>query len=298
MGRGPRCRYSEVVSPDQLRSMGSVNSTPVPETTAGPITKVMEMDSAKFALHRPEFLDSLIRGEDKIASIMRGSALRLKAGAPLIRAGTEHPHVYRLVSGWMGRTRLLADGRNQFILIFLPGDIFAIKSMFISRHPDSVRAISDVVLERVHYKSLYDVYVRDSDVATRCTWQVMEEERRLHSWVVGLGQGSAEERVALLFVDFRGRLITAGVASEDSLIYEMPLTQGELADHLGITAVHVNRVLKEFRDRGIMTVRDGRVTIGNFELLAQRAAPLLDIYELYDPAYAGRLKIRVGGSPK
>jgi CRP-like cAMP-binding protein len=297
MGGGPRCRNSEVIAETSI-DMKTLISTPVLETSARPIAKVMQMDSAKFALHRPEFLDSLIRGEDKIASIMRGSALRLKAGAPLIRAGTEHPYVYRLVSGWMGRTRLLADGRNQFILIFLPGDFFAVKSMFISRHPDSVRAISDVVVERVHYKSLHDVYVRDSDVATRCTWQVMEEERRLHSWVVGLGQGSAEERVALLFMDFRGRLITAGVVSEQSVIYDMPLTQGELADHLGITPVHVNRVLKEFRDRGIMTVRDGRVRIENFGLLAQRAAPLLDIYELNDPAYAGRLKLSAGGSPK
>jgi CRP/FNR family transcriptional regulator, anaerobic regulatory protein len=253
------------------------------------------MDSAKFALHRPEFLDSLLRGEEKIASVMQGSALNLKAGAPIIRAGAEHPYVYRLLSGWAGRTRLLADGRNQFILIFLPGDIFAVKSMFISRHPDSVRAISDAVVERVHYKSLHNVYVRDSDVATRCTWQVMEEERRLHSWVVGLGQGSAEERVALLFMDFRGRLINAGVTSEDSVIYDMPLTQGELADHLGITAVHVNRVLKEFRDSGIMTVRDGRVSIGNLQLLAQRAAPLLDVYELHDPAYAGHLELSTDG---
>src|SRR6202012_1813901 len=138
---------------------------------------------------------------------------------------------------------------------------------------------------------LHKAYVEDRDVATRCIWQVMEEERRLHSWVVGLGQGNAEERIALLLMDFRGRLISAGLLPETSLVYEMPLTQGQLADHLGITAVHVNRVLKEFRDSGIMTVRDGRVRIGDFELLAQRAAPLLDIYELNDKAYAGCLEL-------
>src|SRR5882757_335542 len=219
------------------------------------------MDSTKFALHRPEFLEPLMRGEEKIASIMRGSAFELSAGAILVEGGTEHSYVYRLLSGWVCRNRLLADGRNQFILIFLPGDLFAVKSMFITRHPDSIQAISNVVAERVHYGTLHDAYVRDSDIATRCTWQVMEEERRLHSWVVGLGQGSAEERLALLLMDFRGRLISAGVLSDASLDYEMPLTQGQLADHLGITAVHVNRVLKEFRDNRIVTVRDGYVSI-------------------------------------
>lgn len=256
------------------------------------------MDPAKFALHRPEFLDALMRGEEKIATIMRGSAYNLEAGAPLIQAGTAHPYIYRLISGWVCRTRLLDDGRNQFILIFLPGDLFGIKSMFISRHPDSVRAISDAVLERVHYKTLHNAYIRDSDVATRCTWQVMEEERRLHSWVVGLGQGSAEERVALLLMDFRGRLVTAGVLAEDSLVYDMPLTQGELADHLGLTAVHVNRVLKEFRDSGIVTVRDRHVNIANLAVLAQRAAPLLDVYERTDPAYAGHVRLRGGNELK
>jgi CRP-like cAMP-binding protein len=220
-----------------------------------------------------------MRGESKIASLMHGSAFTMAAGSTLIEAGTEHAFVYRLVSGWACRTRLLADGRNQFILIFLPGDFFAVKSMFVTRHPDSVQAISDIVAERVHYKTLHEAYVTDGDVATRCIWQVMEEERRLHSWVVGLGQGSAEERLALLLMDFRGRLISSGVVEASSRVYEMPLTQSQLADHLGITAVHVNRVLKEFRDNKILTVRDGQVTINDLDRLTKRAAPLLDAHE-------------------
>jgi CRP/FNR family transcriptional regulator, anaerobic regulatory protein len=245
------------------------------------------MDAAKFVLHRPEYLDSLLRGEEKIASIMRGSVFNLTAGATLIQGGTDHHYVYRLISGWVCRTRSLADGRTQLILIFLPGDLFGIKSMFITRHTDSVRAISHVVAERVHYKILHEAYVEDRDVASRCIWQVMEEERRLHSWVVGLGQGDAEERIALLLMDFRGRLIAAGLLPEASLVYEMPLTQVQLADHLGITAVHVNRVLKQFRDSGIVTVRDGHVRITNLNLLAHRASRLLDAYERYDVAYVG-----------
>jgi len=244
-------------------------------------------DSAKFALHRPEFLAPLMRGEDKIASVMRGGSFTLRPGATLIEAGTEHSFVYRLISGWAGRTRLLPDGRNQFILIFLPGDLFAVKSMFLTRHVDSVQAVSDIVAERVHYKTLHEAYVTDSDIATRCIWQVMEEERRLHSWVVGLGQGSAEERLALLLMDFKGRLISAGVIDSSALVYEMPLTQSQLADHLGITAVHVNRVLKEFRDSKILTVRDGQVTINDLDRLTERAAPLLDSYERTDAAYVG-----------
>jgi CRP/FNR family transcriptional regulator, anaerobic regulatory protein len=184
--------------------------------------------------------------------------------------------------------RLLPDGRNQFILIYLPGDLFAVKSMFWTRHTDAVVAITELHAERLDYRKLYSAYVADSDIAMRCFWQVMEEERRLHSWVACLGQGSAEERVALLLTDFRGRLILSKSIASDSLSYSMPLTQIQLADHLGITAVHVSRVLKDFRDRGVVTLSDGRVKIANLDMLAQCALPLLDAYERVNPAYIGK----------
>jgi CRP/FNR family transcriptional regulator len=241
----------------------------------------------RFALHRPERLQSLVRGEEKVTALMRGARVERSAGRALTEGGSDHPYVYRLVRGWAGRSRMLPDGRNQFILIFLPNDLFGIKSMFVNRQVDSIRAISDIVVERVHYTALHEVYVRDSDVASRCTWQVIEEERRLHSWVVGLGQGSADERLALLLLDFKGRLTSSGALREPALEYEMPLTQTQLGDHLGITAVHMNRVLKEFRDSGIVTVRSGRVQIQDLDSLVKRAAALLDVYERSQRAYVG-----------
>jgi CRP/FNR family transcriptional regulator, anaerobic regulatory protein len=244
-------------------------------------------DSARFALHRPEFLGALVRGEDKIAALAKESSITIPARATLVEANTDHQFVYRLLKGWAGRTRSLPDGRNQFILIYLPGDLFAVKSMFLTRHTDAIVAITELYAERIDYRKLHNAYIADSDIAMRCIWQVVEEERRLHSWVVGLGQGSAEERVALLLTDFRGRLILSKTIASDSLSYNMPLTQVQLADHLGITAVHVSRVLKDFRDRGMVTVRDGRVKIANMAMLAQCASPLLDAYERVNPAYIG-----------
>ncbi|MDB6090887.1 MAG: Crp/Fnr family transcriptional regulator [Gammaproteobacteria bacterium] len=243
--------------------------------------------SARFALHRPEFLDALVRGEDKIAELTKASSMTFAAGASVIVANTDHRFVYRLLQGWACRSRQLADGRNQFILIFLPGDLFAVKSMFVTRHTDAVLAVSRIVVERIHYRDLHAAYVADSDIATRCIWQVMEEERRLHSWVVGLGQGSAEERLALLLLDFRGRLAQTGAIGPTSLAYNMPLTQAQLADHLGITAVHVNRVLKSFRECGMVTIRDGQVVITDIDALAQCASPLLDAHDRVTPECEG-----------
>lgn len=242
-------------------------------------------DSARFALHRPELLGALVRGDDKIVRLMRDSSITLAARTTLVEANKGHRFVYRLLKGWAARARLLPDGRTQFILIFLPGDLIAVKSLFLTHQTDAIVAVSEIRTARIDHRKLHVAYDADSDVAMRCVWQVVEEERRLHSWVAALGLGSAEERVALLLLDFRGRLILSGAIASESLTYRMPLTQVQLAEHLGITAVHVSRVLKEFRDRGVVRVRGGRVTIANLSRLTKRASALLDVYEQSNPAY-------------
>lgn len=245
-------------------------------------------DSSNFALHRPELSAALVRGEEKIKQLMGRDVLELEDDTVLIQADRSHDYVYRMRHGWAGRVRTLADGRTQFIIIFLPGDLFAVKSMFVSRHPDAVQLLSRATVERIDYRALQDAYANDPDVALRCTWQIVEEERRLHNWVVGLGRGSAEERVAMLFSEVRGRLILSGAIARDALTFQLPLTQDQLADHLGISAVHVNRVLKVFRDAGVIELRSKLLTILDPEALGKIAAPLQDVYERTTAAFNGR----------
>lgn len=210
---------------------------------------------------------------------MKGSARTLPAGHVLIEANTEHEYVYRLRSGWACRNRTVPDGRDQFILIFLPGDLFAVKSLFITRHPDRVQILSEALVERVHYMQLQEAYARDVDIANLCMWQLTEEERRLHGWVFGLGQGSAEERLALLLVVLRGRLVLSGAIPADSPSFQFPLTQVQVGGQLGITPVHTNRVVRSFRERGIAAFKNGTVIIQNFAELLRIAEPLMDEYE-------------------
>jgi CRP/FNR family transcriptional regulator, anaerobic regulatory protein len=236
-------------------------------------------DSARYALHRPELTESLDAGDQKLGRAFSGSARRHRANELLIKANCDHPYVYRMVDGWACRVRSLPDGRDQCILIFMPGDLFAVKSMFVERHPDDVRTLSDCFIERLHYRELHKLYREDPDVSNRCVWQVIEEERRLHNWVVGLGQGSADERLAMLLIDFHERLQGAAVIPEGTLQFHMPLTQQQLADYLGLTAIHVNRVLKAFREREIVAIREGTVRILDFQRLRLIALPLLDPHE-------------------
>lgn len=241
----------------------------------------------KYILHRPEFLSEIESGEQKILRLMSGKTYRFKRGEVLMDAGTEHHFVYRLLTGWVCRVRVLDDGRRQCILIFLPGDLLAVKSMLTIRNTDAMVALTDCLVERIHYRELHAAYLTNGDVASRCLWQVMEEERRLHNWVVGLGQGNAIERAAMLVLDIRARLMISGAIASDERSLLWPLTQSQQGDCLGLTSVHVNRVLRALREEGIVSISDGVLTIHSLELLVRRAFVLLDYYERCSAAYVG-----------
>lgn len=236
-------------------------------------------DSAGFALHRPHLTHNLTAGDEKLRRLMSANVRTVSAGSTLIETDSPHDYVYRLRKGWVARVRTLEDGRAQFILIFLPGDLFAVKSMFVTHHPDAVHVLSDAVVEQIDYRRLKEAYDQDADISLRCTWQIVEEERRLHNWVVGLGRGSAEERLSVLFLDFRARLVLSKTLPEGTLSFEVPMTQEQIADHVGLSTVHVNRVLRNLRELGVATLRGRTVTIQNEKALRRLAYPLLDSFE-------------------
>jgi CRP/FNR family transcriptional regulator, anaerobic regulatory protein len=116
----------------------------------------------------------------------------------------------------------------------------------------------------------------DPDIATRLWWQVCEDERRLHSWVTVLGRGSAEERIAAMVLDFRLRLHRAGLAGDS---FRLPMTQQQIADYLGLTVVHVNRVLKRLRESRVISGVRGAMVIRDLRAVEQLARPIQDVYD-------------------
>jgi CRP/FNR family transcriptional regulator, anaerobic regulatory protein len=243
------------------------------------------MHPDQLSIVRPELEGALQRGDAKLKALLKESSRSAPAGHVLVRAGSEHEYVYRLRSGWACRNRVIADGREQIILIFVPGDVFAVKSLFLTHHPDNVQLLSAAVVERVHYNELRSATTQDSDIANRCMWQVIEEERRLHGWVFALGQGSAEERLAMLVLDLRGRLVLAGAISQEAQSFEFPLTQVQISEFVGITPVHANRIVKAFREKNIVVFQNGQAVIRDFVQLRRIAEPLMDVFERSVPEY-------------
>ena len=243
------------------------------------------MSDIRYPLHRPELRDLLIRGEAILQQAMGPPSL-CREGAKLVGTGEESRTVYLLESGWVARTRLLEDGRRQIMTVFLPGDLMGIRSMLLERQPETIECLTDARVRTIDHKRLLELVAQDHAVSVRVMFQLGEDERRLHNWVAALGRGHADERIAALLLDLRGRLHQAGMANGGG--FQLRMTQQEIADHLGLTLVHVNRVLRRLREAGIVTVQRRVVIVDEMARLSQLAAPLQDIYERGTPEFGGQ----------
>ena len=233
-------------------------------------------DSVKFPLHRPELVDDLKRGESALTRAMAPNARAFRPGDKIISEGEPHSYVYWLRTGWVARTRQMGDERNQIIAVFLPGDFFGVKTMFLVRQPDTMEALSGVTVEFLGHREVLQMARADPEISIRLWWQACEDQRRLHSRVTGLGRGNAEERIAAMLLDFRLRLRRAGLASDS---FRLPMTQQQIADYLGLTIVHVNRVIRRLREAGLISGSRGAMAIRDVHAVAQLARPLQDVYD-------------------
>ena len=86
-------------------------------------------------------------------------------------------------------------------------------------------------------------------------------------WIVTLGTRDAAGRLAHLLAEMRSRLVAVGLAADDE--FEFPITQSELAEALGISAVHVNRVIQSFRSEGVLDVKRNTVKLKDLERLIE-----------------------------
>jgi CRP-like cAMP-binding protein len=122
---------------------------------------------------------------------------------------------------------------------------------------------------------LLDAFEQTPRLATAILWAASRDEAMVVEHLVGMGQRDAEARMAHLLLELGAKLALVGLGSKAG--YACPLTQYHLADALGLSAVHVNRVLRKLREDGLATFRNGRVTFDDFD----RLAALAD----FDPAY-------------
>lgn len=170
--------------------------------------------------------------------------------------------VFLLCGGWGFRYLQLSDGRRQILNFLLPGDLFSVTSIFEQRFHFSVKALTEVQISGMQRAEVQARLIANPSILMALAVSCTVESEAADKMQTALGQYSAEERIAHLLLQLVRRIAARSVIREQR--YPFPLRQQHIADAVGLTTVHVSRVLSLFRDRGIVEVSGGTLQVGNF----------------------------------
>jgi len=196
----------------------------------------------------------------------------------IITEGRSYGSIFIIMEGNAIRYRILHDGRRQIVNIVLPGDIVGALGYFMESSLYSTKALTEVAVAAVPFARLNALHETHPRLVTKIFWWFSCESTIYAEHLVDLGRRSALERVAHFLLELLTRLQSIGLADEQS--FKIPLTQELLADALGLSIPHVNRVLRRLREDQLVVVEDQRVTVKDMDALAELAD--------FEPSYLSR----------
>lgn len=197
------------------------------------------------------------------------------AGRDLVLQGQSKQAAYILAAGWVCSYKLQPDGSRQVVDFQIPGDFLGLRSVLLRTSDHSFEPIVDIIAAEVRQTDLLDAFAQTPRLAAAVLWAASRDEAMVVEHLVGIGRRDAYPRMAHFLLELCARLTLVGLASKAG--FACPLTQYQIADALGLSAVHVNRVLRQLREDGLATFQYGRVTINDHDRLMAVAE--------FDPAY-------------
>ncbi len=212
---------------------------------------------------------SLGEGEIHAVSALYKRRRKFAPGIELVHQGEIDQSAFIMAEGWAFSYKILAEGQRQIVNFQIPGDFLGVRSMLFRTSDHSVEPITPIEASEVTKSELFQTFSKTPRLATAVLWAVSRDEAMVVEHLVGVGQRPAAERTAHLLLELGARLKLVGMG--DKTGFACPLTQYHLADALGMTPVHVNRVLREIREAGLITFQNRRVSFDDYEGLVDFA---------------------------
>lgn len=200
---------------------------------------------------------------------------RISAGRDFVVEHSRPGHSTLLLEGFAARYSTLADGGRQITEITIAGDFVDLHSLLMKQMDHGVVALTDVMIANAPHEKLKAVTEKHPHL-TRLLWLDTIIDAAIHrQWLVAMGRRSGLAHLAHLLAELYLRLEIVGLAGD--YIFSLPLTQTTLGDALGLSAVHVNRLVADLRSEGLVNWSHPRVEIIDWPRLLELAE--------FDPAY-------------
>jgi CRP-like cAMP-binding protein len=199
---------------------------------------------------------------------------------PIVQLTDSEPPVILIHSGFIFRCCVLGDGQRAILNIAMPGDFIGLDHLVLHRATEEIIGAGN----RVGYyalppRELWDLMMRDQAINRKVVTLLAEMRWRSDRLAASIGRLDARARICVMLLDIYERLRRNG--SDDRLTFNLPLTQEQIADHLGLTLVHVNRTLRRLREERIVLVDRQIVMIMDLDRLRECAEGLPQIADLH-----------------
>lgn len=207
-----------------------------------------------------------LSADDKAALVRISQNVRIvDARRDLVSEGDKPRCVHLVLDGWAARYKSLPDGRRQIVSIFLPGDFCDLMVYILKSLDHSICAITRLKAAMITPDEMTALMSDRPRMTQALWWNELVTAAIQREWILNLGQRSAYQRLGHLFVELYLRLSAVGGTQNGRC--DFPLTQNDLADATGLTAVHVNRTLRDLRGDGLIELERRQLHILDLERL-------------------------------
>ncbi|MBZ9848135.1 Crp/Fnr family transcriptional regulator [Mesorhizobium sp. CA14] len=169
----------------------------------------------------------------------------------LIVHGSEFRNLCFVKDGYAIRYRLLRSGKRQILKLILPGDVVGFPVSFFDRSSYAVVAVSELTYAVCPFDSYVRLCYEQPQFGLVLSWLAAQEAATYAEHIVNLGRRTPTERLAHLLLEIHSRLLEVDRADEASFV--LPFSQEVMADALGLSVPHLNRVIQRLRAEHLIT---------------------------------------------
>ena len=183
----------------------------------------------------------------------------------IIREGDRPENVHLVMEGWAARYKALPNGDQPILAFLIPGDLCDVHISLLDEMDHSLKALSPCRIALLPREMIQHILKQSERLTRDLWWATLLDEAVLREWLVTTGHRPANQRLGHLICEMLLRMRAVGLTEDDS--FELPLTQDELGDVMGLSSVHINRMMQELRARDLITTEGRRVVVSDLDQL-------------------------------
>jgi CRP-like cAMP-binding protein len=191
----------------------------------------------------------------------------LKADQDVVREGDRPSRSFVLLEGFACTYKVTGEGKRQIMAFHISGDLPDLQSLHLKVLDNSVGTITPCKVGFIRHETLHDLCGRYPRITSALWRQTLIDAAVFREWMASIGQREAYGRIAHLLCELVVRMRSVGLAQDHTC--DVPITQAELGDALGLSTVHINRVLQELRGDGLIRLVGGTLTVLNWDGLKE-----------------------------